>query len=71
VRESLLDDIPGVSETRKKALLAEFGSVERIRKLTPESLANVPGISLRLAEQITTYLASRKAGGQRNLPDPA
>ena len=32
ISESLLDEIPGVSESRKKALLETFGSVERIRK---------------------------------------
>lgn len=56
IRESVLDDIPGVSENRKKALLAEFGSVERIRKESPERLAEVNGISSRLAEQIVEYL---------------
>lgn len=57
VSESVLDDIPGVSESRKKALLAEFGSVERIRKAPPEKLAAVSGIGPRLGEQIAEYLA--------------
>ncbi len=57
VRESLLDDIPGVSEARKKALLEKFGSVERLRKASPERMAAVQGISLRLAEDISSYLA--------------
>lgn len=57
VSESVLDDIPGVSESRKKALLAEFGSLERIRKAPPEKLAAVSGIGPRLGEQIAEYLA--------------
>ncbi len=57
VSESVLDDIPGVSESRKKALLAEFGSLERIRKAPPEKLAAVGGIGPRLGEQIAEYLA--------------
>lgn len=57
VSESVLDDIPGVSETRKKALLAEFGSVERLKKTPAEKLAAVPGIGPRLGEQIAEYLA--------------
>jgi excinuclease ABC subunit C len=57
ISESVLDDIPGVSEARKKALLAEFGSVERIRKAPAEKLAAVNGIGPRLGEQIAEYLS--------------
>ncbi|GAB4173360.1 MAG: excinuclease ABC subunit UvrC [Terrimicrobiaceae bacterium] len=57
MKESLLDDVPGVSETRKRALLERFGSVERLRRLPAATLAEVPGVSLRLAEEITTYLS--------------
>src|SRR6202035_3064374 len=31
IAESILDDCPGVSDNRKQALLAKFGSVERLR----------------------------------------
>jgi excinuclease ABC subunit C len=57
VSESLLDDIPGVSEARKMALLAAFGSVERIRKTSADQLAAVSGIGPRLGEQIAEYLS--------------
>lgn len=57
VSESILDDIPGVSENRKKALLAAFGSVDRIRRAPAEQLAAVTGIGPRLGEQIAEYLA--------------
>ncbi len=57
VSESVLDTVPGVSESRKKALLAKFGSVERLRKAPPEALAEVNGISPRLAEEILAILA--------------
>jgi excinuclease ABC subunit C len=56
IAESILDDIPGVSESRRTALLSRFGSVTRIRRLTPESLATVPGISLKLAREIRQWL---------------
>lgn len=55
--ESLLDDIPGVSASRKKALLAQFGSVDRMKKISAAQLAAVPGIGPRLGEQIAEYLA--------------
>jgi len=57
ISESVLDDIPGVSESRKKALLEAFGSVERIKKTPADKLAAVSGIGPRLGEQIAEYLA--------------
>ena len=56
VNESVLDDCPGVSENRKKLLLAAFGSVERLRKASIERIAAVEGISQRLAEDIHRFL---------------
>jgi excinuclease ABC subunit C len=56
ISESRLDDIPGVSEARKKALLSKFGSLARLRRATPEALAEVPGISKRLAGEILAAL---------------
>jgi excinuclease ABC subunit C len=56
ISESALDEVPGVSETRKKALLATFGSIARIRKATAEQLGMTPGISLNLAESILEIL---------------
>ncbi len=52
ITESALDDIPGVSEARKKALLAKFGSITRIRKASVEDLAETSGISPALAALI-------------------
>jgi excinuclease ABC subunit C len=59
VSESRLDDISGVSEARKKTLLKEFGSITRIRRATPERLAELPGISLALASAILEQLAKK------------
>lgn len=56
VEESVLDDIPGISENRKAILLKEFGSVARLRKQTPEALAAIPGISKRLAGTVLEWL---------------
>ncbi|UOE78215.1 excinuclease ABC subunit UvrC [Parageobacillus thermoglucosidasius] len=41
---SVLDDIPGVGEKRKKALLKHFGSIKNMREATVEELqkANIP-----------------------------
>ena len=56
VNESVLDDCPGVSENRKKLLLGAFGSVERLRKASIESIAEVNGISQKLAEDVHRFL---------------
>lgn len=52
ISESILDDIPGVSENRKKLLLRTFGSIERLRKAPVEKIAAVEGIGRKLAEDI-------------------
>jgi excinuclease ABC subunit C len=56
VSESILDDCPGVSKTRKQNLLAKFGSVTRLRKATVEEIAAVPGIGKSLAAEVALYL---------------
>jgi excinuclease ABC subunit C len=56
MKESLLDDCPGVSPKRKATLLAEFGSVSRIRGKSAEEIAVLPGISLRSAEVMLKWL---------------
>lgn len=54
--ESKLDGIPGVGAVLKQRLLAEFGSVERIRKAPVEALAAVPGLTPRKAQAIKDAL---------------
>jgi len=61
ISESALDDIPGVSEGKKKAILNRFGSVVRLKKTTPETLAGIPGISKEMAEKILSALNQKIA----------
>jgi excinuclease ABC subunit C len=56
IAESVLDECPGVSDSRKQALLAKFGSVERLRKASVEDIAAVDGVSEKLAETIWRFL---------------
>ena len=53
---SVLDDVPGLGETRRKALLRHFGSLKRLAAATPEEIAEVPGIGLRTAETLLAAL---------------
>ena len=59
ISESLLDEVPGVSEAKKKALLTRFGSIVRLRKATAEAMSETPGISRALAEVIQRHLEKR------------
>ncbi|MDF2968063.1 MAG: Excinuclease subunit [Nocardioidaceae bacterium] len=54
--ESLLDDVPGLGEVRRKALLTRFGSLKRLRAATVDELALVPGIGRATAESIAAAL---------------
>ena len=60
VNESILDDCPGISQARKQRLLKKFGSVTRLRKATPEQIAEVSGINDRLAEEIAHFLKTHR-----------
>jgi excinuclease ABC subunit C len=59
ISESQLDEVPGVSEARKKTLLSRFGSIARLRKVTAEEIAKTPGVSLALAATILEHLKKR------------
>jgi len=52
---SELDDVPGIGEARKKALLRHFGSVEKIRQAAIEELMAVRGMSKKTAAEVTAY----------------
>ena len=41
---SILDEIPGVGPSRRKALLKHFESIERIKEASVGELSKVPGI---------------------------
>lgn len=53
--KSSLDDIPGVGEKRKKALLSNFKSIEDIKNASVEELSKVEGLNKSVAENIYEY----------------
>ncbi|MGZ4685179.1 MAG: excinuclease ABC subunit UvrC [Oryzihumus sp.] len=57
---SVLDTIPGLGATRRKALLKHFGSVKKVRAATEEEIRAVPGIGPALAATIHTTLAAEQ-----------
>ena len=54
--ESLLDEIPHLGESRRRALLDEFGSVSAMRKASKDEIASIPGIGPKTASMISSYL---------------
>jgi excinuclease ABC subunit C len=50
--QSRLDAVVGIGPARKKALLARFGSVERLAAATEEDVRSVPGIPGALARLV-------------------
>jgi excinuclease ABC subunit C len=56
VTKSELDDVPGIGEAKKKALLKAFGSVEKIKGATVEELIQVNGINEELAKKVLRFI---------------
>lgn len=52
LRESVLDEVQGVGEKRKRQLLTHFGSIDRLRRATEEAIREVPGIGPAMARDI-------------------
>ena len=52
---SILDDIPGIGDTRRKALRRKFKSVENIRDASEEELAQTESMNARSARQVYEF----------------
>jgi excinuclease ABC subunit C len=59
--ESLLDDVPGLGEVRRKTLLRHFGSLKKLREAELDDIAAVPGIGPRTAAAIKDAVAAGDA----------
>lgn len=56
IRESILDDFPGLGEVRRTALLGRFGDIDRLRSASVEELREVPGFGPVLARELHDFL---------------
>ncbi len=61
---SVLDDVAGLGDTRRKALLRHFGSLKRLRSASVEEVAEVTGIGPRTAQAVVEALARSGDAGQ-------
>ncbi len=64
---SALLSIPGIGPTKRRALLASFGSIDAVRTAAPEAIAALPGFSLSSARKLLAALEAsaptRASGG--------
>jgi len=58
VLHSILEDIPGVGDKRRKELLLRFGSIENIKRATLEELLSTPAIDEKTAKNIRKYFGN-------------
>jgi len=56
IRESVLDDVPGLGPSRRMALLEHFGSIDRIRSASAAEIQDVPGFGSKLAIEVRKFL---------------
>jgi excinuclease ABC subunit C len=56
IRESILDDFPGIGPAKRKALFDHFRTIERMKAASVEELAGVDGIGLKMAEALAAFL---------------
>ncbi|HEY4571100.1 MAG TPA: excinuclease ABC subunit UvrC [Kribbella sp.] len=50
--ESVLDEVPGLGEVRRKTLLRHFGSLKKLRQATIDEVEALPGFGRRTAESV-------------------
>ncbi|MFJ6677058.1 excinuclease ABC subunit UvrC [Actinosynnema sp. NPDC091369] len=55
---SALDEVPGLGQTRKAALLKHFGSLKKLREASIEEISGVPGVGRRTAEAVHATLST-------------
>ena len=57
---SVLDDIPGIGPSRRKALMRQFASIEAIREADVETLKNVPSMNEKAAEAVYRFFRDQR-----------
>ncbi|MBI2167468.1 MAG: excinuclease ABC subunit UvrC [Candidatus Omnitrophica bacterium] len=56
---SVLDEIPGIGERRKRILLEQFDSIEVLKRTGVGELAGLPGMNRRVAEKVLERLKNK------------
>lgn len=58
--KSVLEDIPGVGDARRKALMRHFKSIEEMKNATPEQFAEIPEIPENVARGIYDFFHKKE-----------
>ena len=67
---SALDNVAGLGEVRRKALIRHFGSVAALRRADVEEISRCPGSGARTAEAVVDALAGRPGATGAARPRP-
>jgi excinuclease ABC subunit C len=67
---SALDEVPGLGEVRRKALLRQFGSVKKLSAASLEEIAAVPGMGPRTAAAVLAALHGDTNGSDQTTESP-
>ena len=65
IRESLLDDFPGLGPVRRNALLEWFGGMDRLKAATAAEISEVPGFGPKLAPLLQSFLGRKKPPAEK------
>ncbi len=66
---SQLDQVPGVGQSRRAALLTHFGSLKRLKEASVEDIAQVDGLGPTVAERVHAFLHAPKSTDDDDLDD--
>ncbi len=58
---SLLDQVPGIGEARKRLLLEHFDSLEALKGATVDEIARLPGMNRKVAQKLKEFLEGQPA----------
>ena len=70
IRESVLEDFVGLGPVRRGALLAHFGSIDRLRVATIAEISEVEGFGPKLAAELHAFLARKDESTSTNVAVP-
>lgn len=59
---SILDEIPGIGDTRRKSLMRSFQSLDAVREASVEELCHVPGMNRAAAESVYQFFRRKEKG---------
>ena len=61
IRESVLDDFPGLGPVRRSAIMDHFGSIEKLRAASAAAICEVDGIGVKFARELHAFLQTDRS----------